>query len=172
MIKQPRKSARQHTKIETLSFAGLTMRFGPVGLIVCADHFLAAAKSTHPPVTAPAFPLVRTFLVCRALELALKAFLSLKGCSMEQLAGGPFGHNLESLVAEVEKRDIHALVKLEKRQWAEIIRASTYYSEKVLEYPALMEAVYAYPKLPDANILIGTAEVLVSALRQPCLTAD
>jgi hypothetical protein len=85
------------------------MRFGPVGLIVYADHFLAAAKSTHAPVTAPAFPLVRTFLVCHALELALKAFLSLKGCSMEQLAGGPFGHNLESLVAEVEKRDIHVL---------------------------------------------------------------
>jgi hypothetical protein len=49
MIKQPRKSARQHTKIEPLSFAGLTMRFGPVGLIVYADHFLAAAKSTPRP---------------------------------------------------------------------------------------------------------------------------
>jgi hypothetical protein len=171
MTKKPPKSARRHAEVENLSMFGTTTRIGPAFLLVYADHFLLAAKSTQAPATAPQFPLVRTFLVCRAVELALKAFLSLRGCSLVALAGGPYGHDLKSLIEVAEKQDFHALVKLDDRQRAEIIRASTYYLEKVLEYPALTEAVRAYPDLPDANVLIDAAEALVSALREPCLAA-
>jgi hypothetical protein len=106
------------------------------------------------------------------LELALKAFLSLKRCSLTQLARGPFGHDLDGLVVEAEKRDLHALVKLETLARAEVIRASTNYFEKVFEYPAVSEAIYAYPELPDAAILFSAAETLIAGLREPCLTCD
>jgi hypothetical protein len=105
------------------------------------------------------FAPARLFLACRTLELALKAFLSIKGCTMEQLTSGPFGHNLESLLAEVEKRDLQSVFKMQEHHRFEITRASTYYFEKVLEYPALMEAVFGYPNLPNANILIEVAEL-------------
>jgi hypothetical protein len=175
MTKKPRKSARRHAKIENLSIAGASGRFGPVGLILYADHFLSAAKTADnapPPQLGGLFVPARLFLACRTLELALKAFLSLKKCSLEELAGGVYGHDLESLMVEAEKRGLQALFKFEDRQQAEIVRASTYYFEKVFEYPALMEAVHGYPKLPDASLLIDAAEALVSALREPCRYCD
>ncbi len=88
-----------------------------------------------------------------------------------RLKGGQYGHGLKNLIEEAEKLDLQSLVKLEDRQRAEIIRASTYYFEKVLEYPALMEAVHAYPKFPDASLLITAAETLISGIREPCLAA-
>jgi hypothetical protein len=169
MTSKPRRSARRHAKVENFSIAGVAGRFGPVSLIVYADDFLSAAKAVSKGAR---FAPARTFLACRTLELALKAFLSLKGCSLENLAGGKFGHDLEGLAAEAEKRDLHMLIKMEERQRFEITRASTYYFDKVLEYPALMEAVGGYPGFPDANVLIDAAEALVSVLREPCRNCD
>jgi hypothetical protein len=169
--KRPSK-ARQHTTVETITTFGFNVRMGPPGLIVFASHFLHAARSAEPPPTANGFQLVRSFLVCRALELSLKAFLSLKGISLVKLAGGQFAHNLESLVLQAEKNDLGALVTLEGAQRDEIIRASKYYAEKVLEYPALTEALRAYPHLADPNLLIAAADALTSALTEPCLHAE
>lgn len=163
------KSARQHAKVENFSIGGVSGRFGPVGLMVYADHFLSAGKTS---AADERFIPARLFLTCRAAELALKAFLSLKGCSLLQLAGGPFGHDLDALLVEAEKRDLHTLVKLEPEARAEICRASIYYSEKVFEYPALSEAMYGYPELPNATMLFDAVETLVTSLREPCLTFD
>jgi hypothetical protein len=170
-VKNTRKlsQATTHKTIENLSIAGATARMGPVALHVYAADFLSAARAAAPPGVP--FAPARTYLVCRALELALKAFLSLKGCSLEQMAGGPFGHNLESLLAEADQHGLSALVHLEKLHAAEIRRASTYYVEKVFEYPALDEAVLCYPKNPDVNLLLSAAEAVVAVLREPCLNA-
>lgn len=165
------KGSRRHAEVEILSFGGITARMGPVGLIVYADHYLSAAKATKAPENAANFPLVRTFLACRAVELALKAFLSLKETSLVQLADGPFGHDLKNLVEQAEKLELNHLVKLSDSQRNEVIRASTYYRDKVLEYPAITEAIRAYPGMPNANVLIEAAELLVLALREPCLAA-
>jgi hypothetical protein len=45
MATPPRKSARRHAKVESYSIAGLTSRFGPVGLIVYAEHYLSAVSA-------------------------------------------------------------------------------------------------------------------------------
>lgn len=142
---------------------------GPVGLHWYAADFLSAAKA----VPAPEVPFApaRIYLICRALELSLKAFLSLKGRSLEQLAGGQFGHDLDNLLTQAENQGISNLVNLDSRQLAHIRFASTYYLEKVFEYPALAEATKAYPGNPDANLLLDAAEALVAALREPCLNA-
>jgi hypothetical protein len=170
--KTERSKARQHAMVETLSMFGSKTRIGPVFLLSYAEHYLYAAKSAeHPPDGNPNFQPVRTFLACRTLELLFKAFLSLKGCSLDELAGGPFAHNLDSLLVEAEKQHLGDLIRLTDEHRAEIVRASEYYAEKVLEYPALLEAAKAYPRLATASVLIEAAETLIEALRQPCLEA-
>jgi hypothetical protein len=170
MIKKRGGSGR-HTEVETLSIAGTQMRIGPGFLITYADHFLLAAKSTQPPPSAPNFPLVRTFLACRAVELALKAFLSLSQKSLRELSRDPFGHDLKSLIEQAEEMHLDRHVELSDPDRDEIIRASTYYADKVLEYPALREAARAYPQMPDANLMIEIADKLVAGLRERCLAA-
>lgn len=58
-----------------------------------ADHFLLAAAGIPTRVK---FSLVRYFLCCQALELGLKAFLSLKGLSNSDLK--KIGHDLVALL--------------------------------------------------------------------------
>jgi hypothetical protein len=53
-----------------------------------------------------------------------------------------------------------------------VLRSSAYYREKVFEYPAIAEALKAYPGNPDTDLLLGVARALVTALREPCLNAD
>jgi HEPN domain-containing protein len=157
--------AKKHAEIEKLEFAGLTWNFSPTALIVYARHFLDAAKTAADLPFNPA----RTFLACRSVELALKALLALRGVSLPKLSTGAFGHNLHQLLAEADKNNIHEFVKLNSGQRTAIKHASDYYREKVLEYPALSEAVHAYPKMPNTPILIEASELLVTSLHQPCV---
>ena len=99
--------------------------------------------------------------------LALKAFLSLKGCSLKRLAGGEFGHDLESLLSKAEQNGLAALVTLEEHHTFQIRRASSYYANKVFEYPAVFEAMRGYPEYPDSALLISAAERLIPVLREP-----
>jgi hypothetical protein len=170
MSKQPRKSSRaqRHTQIEYISIFGATGYMAPLGLQFYADAFLVAAKDAR---AGTGFAPARPYLVCHALELALKAFLSLKGRRMTELAGGEFGHDLPNLLDEAQKQKLADLVSLNESQLFQINRASVYYVEKVFEYPANDEALKAYPQMPDIELLIGAAEALVTALREPCLNA-
>jgi hypothetical protein len=160
--------AKRHAKVEKLSIAGIEWNFSPTALIVYAEHFLAAAKSAEPLSFNPA----RSFLVCRSIELALKAFLSLRGTSLNELARGVFAHNLKELCAEAEKKNLSEFIKLGESELSAISFASDYYVEKVLEYPALLEAVRAYPKMPNTKSLIEISDVLIGALKNPCLESS
>jgi hypothetical protein len=162
-------TAKRHAKVEFISIAGVTARLGPLGLQMYAADYLSAAKEVAPPEVR--FSQARIFLVCRALELALKAFLSLKGNSLEKLADGKCGHNLEYLLSQAKQRGLSTLINLEERHRFQICRASTYYLEKVFEYPALAEAMTGYSKSPDTSLLIDAAEMLIPALQEPCLHA-
>lgn len=157
--------AKKHAELEKLEFAGLTWNFSPTGLIVYARYFLDAAKSAADLPFNPA----RTFLACRSAELALKALLALRGVSLPKLSSGAFGHNLHQLLAEADKNNLNEFAMLDGAQRTAIKHASDYYCEKVLEYPALAEAVRAYPKMPNTQILIEAAELLVTSLHQPCI---
>ena len=47
-------------------------------------------------------------------------------------------------------------------------QASRYYSEKVLEYPAKDEAIFAYLRYPGTALLLSAIEKLIEALHNPC----
>ena len=159
--------ARKHAEVERFELAGLKLHFSPAGLIIYAKHYLDAATTAADAQFNPA----RTFLACRSLELALKALLALRGIPLPRLLTGEYGHNLHQILAEAERKDLNEFVKLNGNQRAAIKRASDYYEEKVFEYPALAEAVHAYPKMPDTQILIEVAELLVTSLHRPCIEA-
>lgn len=88
--KKARTSAeKRYAQIEQISVAGLPAGMGPLGLHFYAGAFLDAARSLPPPNDP--FEPVRPFLVCHLIELALKAFLSLHGVAMVELAEVPMG---------------------------------------------------------------------------------
>lgn len=170
--KSPPTRARKHTEIENLNVFGARARLSPLGLILHADHYLCAAKTAQPSLNGGDYHPARLFLVCRSLELALKAFLSLKGRSLDELAGGAFGHDLDKLLAEADKQDLGALVKLTEEHRFQIGRASIYYAEKVYEYPSVLEAMKGYPSRASMDPLLDAAETLIPPLREPCLHAE
>ena len=87
MRKKRDKASVGKTFVENISIFGLNARMAPLGLQMYAADFLAAAKAIQqpnvPPYLAcqpPNVPFVpaRPYLACHALELSLKALLSLK----------------------------------------------------------------------------------------------
>jgi len=142
---------------------------GPIGLHTYAQSFLTAARSLPPP-TVPFEP-ARPYLVCHAIELGLKAFLSLRGAAMLELADGSYGHNLEAILQKAEENDLKTTVSFTNGHRAAIRLASIYYAGKVFEYPAVGEAISCYPSMPPIDILFDAATVLVESLRQQCRDA-
>ena len=169
MSKRTPSQAKKHTQIENLSVFGTFVRMGPLALHMYAADFLSIATGAAPPQVP--FAPARTYLVCHALELVLKAFLSLRGQPLERLAGGEYGHDLEKLLAAAVHQGLLELVVLEERHLIEIRRASKYYFEKVFEYPAVGEAPFGYPHNPDTGPLLEAAKAMVLALEVPCRDA-
>jgi hypothetical protein len=142
---------------------------GPVGLWVYANAYLKAAAAVPAP-EAPYEP-VRYYLACHSIELSLKAYLSLHGATMLELAENAFGHNLDAILTVAENKGLRSYVRFSGEQRAEIYKAATYYAGKVFEYPAMGEACVGYPNLPQLEILLRVATQLVDSLAQPCKKA-
>jgi hypothetical protein len=62
-----------------------------------AEDFIGAFRAL-PPGNPPSWP--RYFLLCHAIELALKAFLISRGISSRMLKSAAFRHNLKQLLSE------------------------------------------------------------------------
>ena len=159
-----------NTQIERISIAGATARLSPVGFHVYAKDFLRAGVSLEELNNR--FSPVQYYLLARAVELALKAFLSAKGLTLRELASRKYRHDLTKLLETAEGYGLASTVPLEPRHLREIRRAKKYYSEKVFEYPAIFEAINAYPHTPDLDLLRGAAEILVKRTELLCLEAS
>ena len=167
----PRPSrAKQFAAIERISVFGAVARMGPVGLWQYADAYKRAAE-TLPAPEVPYEP-VRYYLACHAIELCLKAYLSVHGATMLDLAENAYGHNLDRLLAAADQRGLSAAIPLPAEHRAEVHKAADYYAGKLFEYPAVGEAIRAYPGLPNIDSLLEVARILVTALAEPCLNAQ
>ena len=170
MGKKKLSQAKQFAQIERISVLGAVSRIGPVGLWMYARAYLSAAKSVPTPDVP--FEPVRYYLVCHSIELALKAYLSLRGATMLELSENPFGHNLALILKACESNDLDSSIAISAAQKVEICNATTYYNGKLFEYPAYGEAITGYPSLPDLGVLIEAATDLVGALEKPCQEAQ
>lgn len=172
-VKKPARvsTAKHHTQIENISVLGVTERMGPPALHTYAESFLKAACLLPEPTPTVPFDPVRPYLVCHAIELGLKAFLSLNGVLMPKLADSLYGHNLDKILDQAVETGINDKVKLAETHCDAIRLASAYYSGKVFEYPAVGEAISAYPHMPPIETLFDAASILVETLAQPCREA-
>lgn len=158
--------AKEFAKVERISLFGAVARIGPISLWQYAQSYESAARHVPKP-DAPYEP-VRYYLVCHAIELALKAYLSLHHVTMHELSESPYGHKLDIILSKAEAKGLLALVSLSTDQLAEIRKATKYYNGKLFEYPAYGEAFRAYPDLPNLTTLFFAASKLVDTLAQPC----
>jgi hypothetical protein len=161
-----RRRENPHREVEKLSLFGNLFHMSPGGLHVYAEHYLMAAKTSSS--AAQTYAPAKLFLVCHSIELSLKAFLSLRGKSLVELSER-YGHRLAMLYDESVESGIFDFVQIEHSLGEEVRKASEYYQEKVFEYPSVPESVRAYPRLPDFEMLLKVAELLVSELKQPCI---
>lgn len=142
---------------------------GPIALWVYADAYRNAAKLLG--ATPATYDPVRYYLICHAIELALKAYLAVCGSTMADLSDAALGHNLDAILKEAEAKNVAHLVPLSPVEAGEIVKASNYYSGKVFEYPAVAEAMKAYSGRPDFDLLVCVADKLVVGTEASCKAA-
>ena len=159
-------AAKQNAAIERVSMLGAVYEMGPLALWTYADGYLRSALAI--PLPSPFEP-VRHYLVCHSIELGLKAFLSLQGIKMVQLAEGAYGHNLKSMLNAADEKGLAAQIPIASEDRSEILKAAHYYAGKVFEYPAIGEAISFYPHLPNWDRLASAAGMLVAKLESPCM---
>ena len=166
-MKSPKLSAaKQFASVEAWTILGTSFEMGAFGLWTYANNFARSAKALPPIVER--FEPVNFYLICHALELALKAFLSLEGSKLIDLAGGAYGHDLSKLLAAADSQGLSRYCDVTDEHRLEIIKATTYYAGKVFEYPAMGEALSAYPHLPILSTLVSATDALVAGLQEPC----
>ena len=72
-----------------------------------ADQFYDAFNKLGPDHLHPSVSWPRYFLLCHAIELALKAYLAKLGATPEQLKHFDLRHNLKNLVTEAVEKGLH-----------------------------------------------------------------
>lgn len=136
------------------------------GFHVWAEDFLTAAKAYAPGARKGSF--VGHFLCCQSVELAFKAFLSLKGMERRELARKPFGHNLDRLAKKSIAQGLSDFVALTSLDSNLVRDASAWYDSpggKRFQYFRVVDAMTAFSGAPD----YGQLEVLATRLQSPLL---
>lgn len=162
------RRAKRSAASEGIFVGGVKSRLGPASLYAHAADYLRAAKMAGSGDKS--FTPARFYLVCHALELGLRAYLSLGTRSLEDLPRrAATGHDLGRLLSKAQSLSLSHLIRFRAREASEIRKASLYYARQVFEYPALAEALRGYPKKPRFQVLLAAAESLISAIRDVCL---
>jgi hypothetical protein len=136
------------------------------GFHLWAEDFLSAAKAYGPVARKGSF--VGHFLCCQSVELAFKAFLSLKGIERRKLAKKPFGHNLDELAKKSIDRGLSDFVALTAGDSNLVRDASAWYDSpggKRFQYFRVVDATTAFSGAPG----YGQLEALATSLQSPQL---
>jgi hypothetical protein len=148
---------------------GVEVKITPIGLHRFAQEYLSIVKI---PEKETPFSPVPYFLVCRSIELSLKAYLRVKDISMSNLRKkGAYGHDLEKLLNGAKDLGIDKCVPITKKIEKEIRKANEYYDKKEFEYYEALRGFKGYTDLPDLLIIKGFADELVIRLEVPCMDA-
>ncbi len=138
----------------------MTLRLSPIILADQAREFLTTAEHTFESTKPLKVSIAAYFLSGRSIELALKAFLVLKGHSVSQLKN--ISHNLERCLEEATTAGLHSLFLPSAEQVAAIRMVNPYYNSKDLEY-----LTTGYKSYPDDRLLLTFAEQTLDALKTP-----
>jgi hypothetical protein len=120
-----------------------------------ANHFLLAISGI--PQKRVSFTPVRYFLCCQALELGLKAFLSLNGVSNRDLKER-FGHDLVRLLSDARANGLDTFIKVSGTDTKLVQQANNFYpsgkaSRKRFQYIDVGWAGGGFQGIPDFDPL-------------------
>jgi len=142
-------------------------RADPLGFYLRARDFFETAEFARgrPKRFSP----VAAFLYCRALELALKAFLLARGNTVEAVR--VFNHDLVHLLTEAHARGLDAVVALDATEKRVVIAANGDYLGQTLGYFDLFTTLSGFPSQPETAALAGVTGKVLDAIEKGCYEA-
>lgn len=132
-------------------------RLLPLSVISQASDFLRAARR-EVEEGQTSFCLLEYFLVARALELALKAFLLTRGYAEPDVVR--IRHDLEACLREARDVGLGEVFEPTEAQLSALRRINPYYVSKDLEY-----LTTGRKDFPDVDALLRCASSLIDAIR-------
>jgi|APDOM4702015118_1054815.scaffolds.fasta_scaffold183153_1 hypothetical protein len=157
--------ARRHAQQQRVSIFGIPFDAGPYGLILRAKMFADAARLIPTPTAGHDW--AKWHLVCHALELGLKAFLTLQGSTLEDVFEA-YGHKIDLALSDAMSMGLSAAVPLTAHQRKIIRMLATPHAEKVFEYPSIVFVMTDAHSLPSIDATLEIADTLVQQLYGPC----
>jgi hypothetical protein len=137
----------------------------PLGFHLYASQFLTAAQVVDQDPFSP----VRNYLLSRAIELGIKAFLLSRGDSVLTLKSKTLGHDLAHLLARARNRDFDAIVGPTAEEIAAVDTVNRYYKDKVFEYFQQPKDLQSYPDLLSPEILPAFIARLLERIHIECV---
>jgi hypothetical protein len=145
---------------------GAVPRLGSLSFFAYAVEYLDAALAIRAKDSS--FKPAQSYLACHAIELALSAYLTLHGRSVDRLGRNRGTLDLRSLLEDADACGLDKLARLTQVQRKQIKKANRYYAEMVFQYPALTESIRGYPEAADVRTLLAAATLLVKSIQAAC----
>ncbi|HUG98257.1 MAG TPA: hypothetical protein VMQ83_03695 [Gammaproteobacteria bacterium] len=145
-----------------LEAVGIEADVGGYWLWKYATDFLAAAKSFEN--LSHRFSPVPYYLVCRSIELSLKAYLYSRGVARKGLKS--LSHDLEEALSEAEAKSLSSHIQISPDERNALICANQLYRGKEFEYFESLRAVYD-PHEFSLETLAAFAERLLFSVESP-----
>lgn len=146
----------------------ITAHVGPFGMHRYASEFLQAAllfKAKH-----KGFTPVPYYLICRSIELSLKAFLLARGVDRTFLKK-KLGHDITVALHRAERECLSSVVKLRSNERDAIQQVNELYKEKKFEYFEDLGPIFGFTPMPDLILLTSFAKRLLANTEQLCIAA-
>ncbi|MBS9405656.1 hypothetical protein KG088_18890 [Halomonas sp. TRM85114] len=152
-----------------------TVHMKPVGFALYADEFLLAGLSIPDQSRArgnTTFTPVPYYLFCRALELALKAFLLTKGESLDSLKK-KYRHDLVKLWRKAQLYGILEAIDFRSPGFENhIVSANKYYKGKTFEYFDFRRWAHGYEDLPPFECFRDEVNKVVVQIKKHCFAVS
>ena len=145
---------------------GAMSRLGSLGFCAYAVEYLDAALAIR--AADRSFKPAQSYLACHAIELALSAYLTLQGRSIDLLGRNRDTLDLWSLLEDAESCGLSQLARLTQVQRKQIKKANRYYSGMVFQYPVLTESIRGHPEAAHMRTLLAAATLLVKSIQEAC----
>ena len=139
----------------------------PTGFLIYAENYYSASMNWK---SDGKYSPVPYFLLCRSIELGLKAFALAKGESIKVLGSHKVGHNLMVLLDKTKNHSLSDLVVITKEDETELAKANIYYNDKGFEYFKIKN-LFDKSNLPDLEILKGFSEKLLKDIKSFILSS-
>jgi hypothetical protein len=152
----------------TIKVHPLHVFMSPLAFIIYSKDFYSAYTSFSPE---NAFSPAAYYLICRSLELSMKAYLLANGVSRDQIKRS-LGHDLHKILLKSKNLGLFSLVSISDEEHDNIIKANRWYVRKGFEYFEIKNIVEGRSTLPDINVLDRLANQLIIKLEPFCLEAS